>query len=180
MTISLIVVQRLLVISALAWALVPTWGGFAFAASWLLLVFATRSRVRHARQLLEMNLEKVSTLTPEGLALTRRFPLAYVWPASADAWGTTWQMTGLIAALLAGVFAIRALMMGDPWHLVLLIPLVVQLLAGGGMARRLKVAERVREDLKDLRATHDTTVALLRLKTAAGHWPPEPSPDSNL
>ena len=177
MTLSLTVVQRLLVISALAWALAPVWGGFAFAASWLLLIFATRSRLRRARQLLENNLDKVSTLTPEGLALARRFPLAYVWPASADAWGTTWQMTGLIAALLSGVFALRALITWDPSHLVLLIPLVVQLLAGGGMARRLKVAERVREDLKELRMTHDTTVALLRLKTTAGQWPPEPSPD---
>lgn len=177
MTLSLTVVQRLLVISALAWALLPTWGGFAFAASWLLLIIATRSRTRRARQLLETHSDKLSSLPPEGLALARRFPLAYVWPGSAEAWGTTWQMTGLIAALLAGVFAIRALITWDPWHLMLLPALAVQLIAGGGMARQLKVNERVKDDLKALRLSHDTTVALLRLKTTAGQWPPEPSPD---
>lgn len=177
MTLSLTVVQRLLVISALAWALLPTWGGFAFGASWILMALATRSRLRRARALLEANLDKLSALAPEGLALTRRFPLAYVWPSSAERWGTTWQMTGLLALGLAGVFGLWALVTWTAWYLLLLLPLAVQLVTGGAMARKLKVSERVREDLKEQRVTHDTTVALLRLKSTMGQWPPEPSPD---
>lgn len=177
MSLSLTVVQRLLVLSALAWAIFPVWGGFAFGASWLLMVFATRARMRRARQLLEANVDKLGTLTPEGLALARRFPLGYVWPTSAAQWGTTWQMTGLLAVILAATFLVRALVTTTPSYLWLLLPLAVQLLAGGGMARKLKVGERVREDLKDQRMTHDTTVALLRFKGTAGQWPPEPCPD---
>ena len=177
MMISLTVVQRLLVLSALAWAVVPGWGGFAFAASWILMAIATRSRTRRARVVLESNLDKLSTVTPEGLELARRFPLAYVWPSSAVRWGTTWQMTGLLALGLAVDFLLRAMLTMSGWYLFLLIPLTVQLLAGGGMARNLKVAERVTEDLKALRRTHDTTVTVLRLKATMGQWPPEPCPD---
>lgn len=177
MSLSLSVVQRLLVFSALAWAIAPVWGGFAFGASWLLMVFATVRRTRRARALLEANVEKLSTLPPEGLALARRFPLAYVWPSSAERWGGTWQMTGLLALGLAVAFGVRALLEWQAWYLFLLIPLAVQLLAGGAMARHLKVAERVLEDLKPQRLTHDTNVTLLRLKTTVGQWPPEPSPD---
>ena len=180
MVLSLNVVQRLLVISALAWAIVPQWGGFAFLASWLLMVIATRSRMLRARHLLESNLDKLSTLPPEGLALARRFPLAYVWPSSAERWGSTWQMTGLLALGLAVAFGVRALLTMTFWYLFLLIPVAVQLLAGGAMARHLKVAERVLEDLKPQRLTHETNVTLLRLKTTVGQWPPEPSPDREL
>lgn len=177
MTIPLTTVQSLLVLSALLWALVPTWGAFAFFSSWLLMVFATRRRTQRARSLVEGNLEKLKTLTPEGLALTRRFALAYVWPSSAEQWGTTWQMTGLLSLLVGAVFLLRALVFWDPTPLFLLLPLLLLLLIGGAMARRIKVSERVREDLKDLRMTHDTTTALLRLKSTVGQWPPEPSPD---
>lgn len=177
MALSLTVVQRLLVFSALAWAIVPVWGGFAFAASWLLMVLATRSRTRRAKQLLEANLDKLNTLPPESLALARRFPLAYVWPSSAERWGSTWQMTGLLALGLAVAFGLRALLSMTAWYLFLLIPVAVQLVAGGAMARHLKVAERVLEDLKPQRLTHDTTMTLLRLKSTLGQWPPEPSPD---
>jgi hypothetical protein len=178
MTISLTVVQRLLVITALLWALLPTWGGLAFAAAWLLMAVATYARNQKARLLLENNLDKLKTLPEEGLAFTRRFPLAYVWPSSAEQWGTTWQMTGLLSVFLAIVFVLRALFAWDPTILFLLIPVAVQLVAGGGMARKLKVGERVREDLKAMRVTHDTTVTLLRLKATVGQWPPEPSPDT--
>lgn len=180
MTLSLPVVQRLLVLSALAWALLPTWGGFAFGASYVLMALATRSRLRRARALLEANLDKLSALAPEGLALARRFPLATVWPSSAERWGTTWQMTGLLALGLGGVFVLRALITMTAWYLLLLLPLAVQLVVGGAMARKLKLSERVREDLTDQRQTHDTTVALLRLRTTMGQWPPAPSPDPEV
>ena len=174
---SLTTVQRLLVLSALAWAVLPVWGGFAFGASWLLLALATRSRLGRARALLEAHLDKVSTLSPEGLALTRRFPLGYVWPSSAERWGNTWQMTGLLALVLGVVFLLWALLTQTTWYLFLLLALAVQLVAGGAMSRKLKVNERVRDDLRDSRVLHDTTVTLLRLKTTVGQWPPEPSPD---
>ena len=177
MTLSLNVVQRLLVLSALAWAVLPWWGGFAFGASWLLLALATRSRTRRARALLEANLDKLGALPPEGLALARRFPLAYVWPSSAEQWGTTWQLTGLLSLILAGAFCVWALATWTSGYLFLLIPLVVQLFVGGELARRIKLAERVRDDLKDELSPHNTTLTLLRLKTAVGQWPPEPSPD---
>jgi hypothetical protein len=175
--ISLSAVQKLLVLSALAWAVVPRWGGLAFGAVWLLLAFATASRTRKARALLEANLDKLGSVPPEGLELVRRFPLAYVWPASAEGWGTTWQLTALLALILSGVFGLWALITWTVWYLYLLIPLAVQLFVGGTVARRIKLADRIKDDLKDLRVTHQTTQTLLHLKTTVGQWPPEPSPD---
>ena len=177
MTLSLSAVQRLLVLSALAWAVLPWWGGFAFGASWLLLALGTRSRTRRARAVLEANLDKLGTLPPQSVALARRFPLAYVWPSSAEQWGTTWQLTGLLSLILGAVFCGWALATWKVHYLVLLIPLVVLLFVGGDLARRIKLAERVREDLKHELSPHNTTLTLLRLKTAVGQWPPEPSPD---
>jgi hypothetical protein len=177
MSISLSVVQQLLVISTLLWAIFPTWGMIAFASTWLLLLFGSRARTRRAKQLVAEHAEKLTTLTPESRALMARFPLAYVWPASAERWGTTWQLTGLLSLFLAAAFALQAFMKGDVRYLLLWIPLVPLLISGGAMARHLKVNERVVEDLKDLRGTHDTTKTLLHLKTTVGQWPPEPSPD---
>ena len=175
--ISLPAVQKLLVISALAWAVAPRWGGFAFGAVWLLLAFATAQRARKARALIEANLDKLKSVPPEGLALVRRFPMTYVWPASAEGWGTTWQLTALLALLLSGVFGVWALFTWSAWYLFLLVPLAVQLFVGGTVSRRIKLAERVKDDLKDLRVTHETTLTLLHLKKTVGQWPPEPSPD---
>lgn len=177
MTISLSVVQQLLVVSALIWALVPTWGAIAFGSTWLLLLFGSRARTRRARQLVAEHAEKLTTLTPESRALMARFPLAYVWPASAEGWGSTWQLTGTLALFLAVAFGAQAVIRWDPRYLLLWIPIVALLISGGAMARHLKVHERVREDLKDLRMAHDTTKTLLHLKTTVGQWPPEPSPD---
>lgn len=177
MTLSLSAVQRLLVLSALAWVVLPIWGGFAFAASWLLLAFGSRNRTRRARALLDANLEPLKLLPEDGLALARRFPLAYVWPNSAQAWGTTWQMTALLALLLAVVFAVWALLTWTAWYLLLILPLLVVLGVGVTQSRALKIAERVQDDLKEHRVLHGTVMSLLRLKMAAGQWPPEPSPD---
>lgn len=177
MSISLSVVQQLLVLMSLAWGIFPTWGGIAFASAWLLLFFGSRSRTRRARQLVDEHAEKITTLTPESRALMQRFPLAYVWPQSAESWGSTWQLTGTLSLFLAAAFALRALISWDARYLLLWIPVAGILVSGGAMARHLKVQERVREDLKDLRMTHDTTKTVLHLKTTAGQWPPEPSPD---
>jgi hypothetical protein len=177
MTISLSVVQQLLVLTALAWAIVPTWGGLAFAATWSLMFLGTRVRSRRARKLLADHLDTLTTLPPESKSLMKRFPLYYVWPTTAVGWGTTWQLTGLLALILAATFVVRALLWWDAVYLLLLLPLTAQLLAGGGMARHLKPNERVREDLKELRATHDTTMTVLHLKRLVGQWPPEPAPD---
>lgn len=177
MNLSLTIVQRLLVFSALAWCLSPRWGGFAFAASWVLLFVATRSRVRAARAVLEANLHQLGALPEEALALARRFPLATVWPSSAERWGTTWQLTGLLALFEGAIFVLWALGTQAWWHLLLLGPALVQLFLGGWMARSLKLAERVTEDLQAEKSAHDRAVTVLRLKTATGQWPPEPNPD---
>lgn len=177
MNLSLTAVQRLLVFSSVAWAVSPRWGGFAFAASWVLLFVATRSRVGRAREVLTANLHQLGALPEEALALARRFPLAAVWPSSAERWGTTWQLTGLLALFEGGIFVLWALGTQQWWHLLLLGPAAVQLVSGGWMARRLKLAERVTEDLQAEKSSHDKAMTLLRLKTATGQWPPEPNPD---
>lgn len=177
MTISLSVVQQLLVISTLVWALVPTWGAIAFFSTWLLLFFGSRARTRRAKQLVAEHSQKLTTLTSESRALMARFPLAYVWPASADGWGTTWQLTGLLSLFLAAAFGLQALLRQDVRYLLLWLPLIALLLSGGAMSRNLKVHERVVDDLKDLKIAHDTAKTLLQLKTTVGQWPPEPSPD---
>lgn len=177
MNLSLPIVQRLLAFSALAWAMVPTWGGVAFGASWTLLWLATRSRERRARALLERSLDALGAIPAPGLALLRRFPLATVWPSCAERWGTTWQMTGLLALFEGGIFALWALGSRQWWHLGLLAPASVQLVSGGWMARRLKLADRVTEDLADQKAAYEQAMTVLRLKTALGQWPPEPAPD---
>jgi hypothetical protein len=177
MTISLSVVQQLLVISALVWGLFPTWGTMAFGSTWLLLFFGSRARTRRAKKLVAEHAEKLTTLTPESRALMARFPLAYVWPRSAEGWGTTWQLTGTLSLFLGAAFGLQALIHWDARYLLFWIPVVGLLISGGAMARHLKVQERVLEDLKDLRITHDTTMTLLSLKTTMGQWPPEPTPD---
>jgi|GEM_PF-2722066 Flp pilus assembly protein TadB len=174
---SLPTIQRLLVISALAWAIFPRWGGFAFGASWVLLLAGSMNRRARAAKLLAANETTLKTLTPEALALARQYPLAYVWPSTAERWGTTWQLSALLALILGGVFAAWALFSMTSWYLVLLAPLVVVLFVGGVMSRRIKIAERVKQDLKSDRPAHDAIVTLLSLKTAVGQWPPEASPD---
>lgn len=177
MNLSLTVVQRLLVASSLAWTFSPRWGGFALLASWVMLFVATRGRVRRAGEVLEANLDKLGTLPEEAVALARQYPLSFVWPSSAERLGTTWQMTGLLALFEGGIFVLWALGTQQWWHLLLLLPAAVQLVAGGWMARTLKLNERVNEDLQAHKPAHDKAATLLRLKTAVGQWPPEPSPD---
>lgn len=179
MNLSLTTLQRLLVLSTLAWAFTPRWGGAAFGACVVLLALGTRNRNRRAAALLEAHVDRLSSLAPEALALARRFPLAAVWPNAAERWGTTWQLTGLLSLFLAGIFVLWALGTQQWWHLGLLVLLVAQLLLGGTMAQRLKLNERVAADLKDEKAHHDAAVTLLRLKAVTGQWPPEPDPDAS-
>lgn len=175
---SLITIQRLFVISAVVWAITPRWGGFAFAACWVLLALGSTRRTREARAVLDGAASTVlGTLPPEALAHARRYPLAYVWPTSAEGWGTTWQLGALLSLLLGFVFAAWALLTLTGWYLLLLLPLVAGLVTGGAMARRIKIAERVKEDLTGLRVTHETLSTLLSLKKTMGQWPPVPSPD---
>ncbi len=174
---SLTTVQRLLVISALSWAIFPRWGGFAFLASWVLLAIGSANRTTRARKVLDAHGSLLGTLSPETQSLVQRFPLAYVWPSTAERWGTTWQLSGLVSLILAGVFAAWALLTFTAWYLLLLVPLAGTLVGGGAMARRIKVGDRVKEDLKELRPAHDSLTTVLALKTTIGQWPPEPSPD---
>jgi hypothetical protein len=169
--------QQLLVVSAAAWAISPRWGGFAFAASWVLLWLGSRNRTARAAKVLEANVRTLSALAPEALEHARTYPLAYVWPTTAERWGTTWQMSGLLSAILGGVFGAWALFTFTLWYLIFLVPLAATFLTGGAMARRIKVAERVKEDLQALRPLHDRISTVLGLKLTLGQWPPEPAPD---
>lgn len=171
-------VQRLLVVSALVWAVAPTWGGFAFGAGWVLLAFGSMRRTQQASALLEASAGTVLTaLPPETLTHAKNYPLAYVWPSSAERWGGTWQLAALLCVILSGVFAAWSLFTFSLWRLVYLVPLALGVVLGGAMSRRIKIAERVKQDLTSLRVTHDTLTTLLHLKRTMGQWPPAPSPD---
>ncbi|MBL8909081.1 MAG: hypothetical protein JNM17_00120 [Archangium sp.] len=175
--ISLSTVQRLLVISAFAWAIVPRWCGFAFAAAWIVLAIGSAQRTSRAKKLIAANPDALGKFPDETRAHLQKYALGYVWPEVADKWGTTWQLAGLLCVILALVFAGWALFTFSLWPLLLIIPLVAGVITGGSMARRLKIAERVKEDLKELKATHDAIVLVVKLKTGAGQWPPEPPPE---
>lgn len=177
MSLSLTTLQRLLVFSTLVWAFSPRWGGFAFGSTVALLALGTRDRNRRATRLLDAHAERLGALAPEGLTLIRRFPLAAVWPNAAERWGATWQLSGLLSIFLACIFVMWALGTQQWWHLGLLLLLVAQLFWGGTMAQRLKLNERVKQDLTQDKAAHDAAMTLLRLKSATGQWPPEPDPD---
>ncbi len=175
---SLQTLQRLLVLSAVLWTLFPRTGGFAFGATWVLLTLGTMNRTRRARAILETHLgTTLGALTPEAQALAKRFPLATVWPSTAERWGVSWQLAALLSLIMGGVFMAWALFTTTPSYLLFLLPLAVMLVGGGTMSRVLKMAERVKGDLKDLQPAHDALTTLVALKTAVGQWPPEPSPD---
>jgi hypothetical protein len=175
--ISLTVVQRLLVLSALAWAIFPRWGGFGFAAAWAVLAFGSSQRTRRARRLMESSGDSLGQFPEETRTHLRRFALGYVWPDVAEKWGTTFQMAGLLCVLLMVVFTLWALFTFSAWPLLLLVPLLAGVIVGGGVSLRLKVGQRVKEDLKALKPTHDAVMLVIKLKQGAGQWPPEPPPE---
>lgn len=176
---SLKATQYLLVLCAFAFGLLPAWGAIAYAAAWVALAVGTISRVRRARRVLEANVEKLGPLPPEAEGWARRFALAYVWPQAAREWGTTWQMTGLLALLISPFVAGHAVLF-QAWSLFwLLVPLATSLFVGGWVALRLDVAERVKVDAPaGDKALHDALATKVALKSAVGLWPPEPSPDA--
>ena len=175
--ISLSTVQRRLVVSALAWAIVPRWCGVAFAAAWALLALGSAQRTSRARKLIAANPDALGKFPDETKAHLEKYALGYVWPEVAEKWGTTWQLAALLCIILGVVFGGWALFTFSLWPLLFLVPLVVGVFVGGGMARRLKIAERVKEDLKGLKATHDAIILVVKLKSGAGQWPPEPPPE---
>jgi hypothetical protein len=174
---SLTTVQRLLVLSALGWAIFPKWGAAPFFASWVLLALASRQREKQARELLSANPDALGTFPEETKQHMSRYALSYVWPQVAEKWGTTWQMAGLLCLLLGGVFLLWSLLTFTLWYLAYLVPIVAGLFTGGAVARRIKIHERVREDLKDVKSLHDSVSIVVNLKTAAGKWPPRPPPE---
>lgn len=175
--ISLNTVQRLLVLSAVAWAIVPRWCGFAFAAAWVVLAIGSRQRASAARKLIAANPDALGKFPDETRAHLDKYALSYVWPELADKWGITWQLAGLLCVILSFVFGAWALFTFSLWPLLFLVPLAVGVYGGGAMARRIKIAERVKEDLKALKGTHDALILVVRMKTGAGQWPPAPPPE---
>jgi hypothetical protein len=177
--VSLKTLQKLLVLSALAWALLPTWGGLVYASSFVVLAVGTASRVRAARAILDEHRETLAKgLSAETLEWMRRFPFVYVWRDSAKQWGTTWRMSGILAIFLAPWFAIRALFLRETWELALLAPLLVLLVVGVRIALRLELTELLTDaKWRAFGPRHEEAVRYLGLRAAAGLWPPVRSPD---
>jgi hypothetical protein len=177
--VSLKTVQKLLVVSALLWALLPKWGGFAYAAAWGVLALGTRSRIRAAREVFDAHRgELAKSLSDESLAWVRRFPFFYVWRDSAKEWGTTWRMTGILALFLAPWFLLRALLLGETWEFALLVPLLVLLVVGVRTALHLEVTGLLEEPrYEPYRSHHEEAFRYLSMRTLAGKWPPVASPD---
>lgn len=169
--------QKLLLFSAIAWAIWPVWGALAFSACVLMLALGTLSRLRAARGHLASQTEALEKLSDEPRALIHRFPLTYLWPNSAQSWGTTWQYTGLLTLLVSAVTVVRALLTQQWWMLSMLATLPVVLIGGGLVGRYLRPEGRFTQDLAAHSAAHHTLQLWLNLRRAAGFWPPAPSPD---
>lgn len=177
---SLKTIQKLLVISALLWAMLPTWGGLLYAAAWTLLAVGTSSRIRAARVVLEAHREELARgLSGETLSWVGQHPFFYVWRETAKEWGTTWRMTGILAIFLAPWFFIRALFLRETWEFVLLAPLAVLLIVGVRIALKVELVELLKEKkkLEPFIGKHEEALRYLTLRAAAGKWPPVPSPD---
>lgn len=172
--------QRLLVVAALVWALLPDWGGPVFAVAWVALWAGTHRRAQRARAVFDAHAaQALKALDAETLAFVRAHAFAYLWREAAVAWGVTWRVSSLIAMLLAPWFVIRAVMTQAWWELGLLVPLAVVFLMGGRYGLELQLDEWVEDDrYRQHKQRHGTVKTLLALKAAAGHWPPEPSPDA--
>jgi hypothetical protein len=177
--VSLKTLQKLIVVSSLVWALLPTWGGLLFASSWVVLAVATVSRVRAARAIIDAHRDDLAKgLSEDALAWVRRVPFVYVWRDAAKEWGTTWRMTGILTIFLMPWFAIRALVFHERWELALLAPLLVLLVVGVRVALRLEVQELVKEARwQAFAAHHEDASRYLMLRSTLGKWPPVPSPD---
>lgn len=176
---SLKTLQKLLVLSALAWALLPTWGGLVYASSFVVLAVGTASRIRAARAVIEQHQDTLAKgLSAETLDWMRRFPFVYVWKDSAKHWGTTWRMSGILAIFLAPWFAIRALFLKETWEFSLLLPLVVLLFVGVRVALRIEVTELLNDaKWRAFAPRHEDALRYLGMRAAAGLWPPVASPD---
>lgn len=176
---SLKIIQRLLVVSALAWALVPTWGGLVYLSAWVVLIAGTWSRVRRARSVIDAQADSLKALSPDALGWVRRFALFFVWKEGAKAWSTTWRMAGLLSLLLAPWFLLRALVFAEFWELAFLPVALAMLVATGMASARLQLDEAMNDGKwPEHKKLHEEAVAHLGLKLVAGQWPPEPSPDA--
>lgn len=166
-------------VSALVWALIPTWGGLFYASSWVVLAVATASRVRAARAIVDAHREELTKgLSDDTLKWVRRVPFVYVWRDAAKEWGTTWRMTGILALFLVPWFAVRALLFRESWELWLIGPLLILLVVGVRVALRLEVQELIKEERWKANAPHHEDAArYLMLRSTLGKWPPVPSPD---
>jgi len=178
-TLSLGTVQKVLVLSALAWAILPTWGGYAFLAAWVLLAIGSAQRQRKARALLAEHRASLGNFPEETNRHLDRHALSYVWPQVAEKWGTTWQMAGLLCIIEGMALSVRAALGLHPSWLLFLLPLAAGVLVGGAMGRRIKIAERVKEDLKGDKPVHDALTTVIKLKGTMGQWPPAPPPEGD-
>jgi hypothetical protein len=123
-------IQKLLVGSALLWAVFPVWGLPAFAAAWVVLAVGTVKRRRQALVSLEPQVEELSRhLRTETIDWVRKQAFFYLWPETSKEWGTTWRLSGFLSMILAGVFVARAIFFREFGNLGLLLPLLLVFVA---------------------------------------------------
>lgn len=167
----------LTVLSALAWAAMPTWGAAALLATLVLLFIASVRIVRVARATLEPFIDKLGVDDPAGRDFLRRYAINLLWPDSAQRWASSWQILGPLALFLALVFIGRALIGFDWWPLPLLAPVTVVFFLGGGGARFFDMQDRLDDDLAHGKAAWVAANTRLDLRRTLGDWPPVPPPD---
>jgi hypothetical protein len=175
---SLKVTRVLLIIGALAWASLPWLGLPVFAAAWLVLALGTWRRHRAARAVFEGDRASLEALlAPATLAWAADNALFYVWPQTAARWAKLWQLTILLAALLAPWFLLRALFLGEWRDLTLLVGLGA-LFISAGSARLSLTGEKVNhEEFREHQKAHGDVSSVLAMRAVIGKWPPLPEPD---
>jgi hypothetical protein len=172
------VTQRLLIVGALVWALLPWWGAPCFLGAWLVLLVATRRRQRDARAAFDLGGDALrSQLSPEAFAWARRHALYFTWPQTAARWAHLWQLTVLVAVLLAPWFLLRALFLSERGDLWLLAPLA-GLFVAAGLARLSLTGEKVNHaQYGRHKPAHEEAASVLAMRRVVGTWPPAPAPD---
>lgn len=171
---SLTTLRYLLVVTAVTWAAFPTWGAIPFLSALVLMGLGTAMLVRRARAVLAPHL---TSLDDDAARFANTYAVTALWPESAQRWGESWQILGPLALFEGVIFFARTLLTWDWWLFLLLIPVGLQLLLGGAIARFFHMEERLNDDLSAHRATWLATKAKWSLQRTLDLWPPEPAPD---
>jgi hypothetical protein len=171
--VSLKAAQRLILLSGVLWAVLPSWGVPIFAAAVVLVMLQIVQRTRQARRfVVERRDELGRVLAAPALAQLEAAPLHYVWPDESRAYVATLRMATLVLLILVPVFAVRALLLdrADGWALV---PVAIFFLSAGRLAARLDVDGASKDEATE--ALHKQVMAVVTMKALAGQWAPPPA-----